>query len=109
MSIIEELDVLLKKYNLTIYDAMKIYEMHQIKPIRVVKCHEDSEILWQYYCVGQNPCGCGSNCYHYEYDNIDDEIYGVCNVCEKDIYVVKKEYKEEKLKEGKWISKSLKF
>lgn len=34
-----------------------------------------------------NPCGCGSNVYHLEYDG--KTIFGVCNVCEKDIYEVK--------------------
>ena len=47
-----------------------------------------------------NPCGCGSNCYHDEYDG--KKIYGVCNACDTDIYELKDEYVEEKLKEGIW-------
>ena len=66
--------------------------------------HIDSDNLWQYYTGDdKNPCGCGSNCFHYEYDENDNLIYGVCNACNTDIYVVREEYKEEKLKEGKWV------
>lgn len=71
---------------------------------RLSQRHNDSSNLWQYYTGnGSNPCGCGSNCFHYEYDKVDNTIYGVCNACNKDIYVVREEYKEEKLKEGKWV------
>lgn len=46
-----------------------------------------------------NPCGCGSNCFHYEFDG--NWVIGVCNCCGKDIYTKKKPYDEEFLKEFK--------
>lgn len=55
--------------------------------------------LWNYRIGGQC-CSCGANVYHYEYD--DNEIYGVCNACGKDLYVVKEEYIDKRLKEGIW-------
>lgn len=76
--------------------------MKTIKTERLTKCHEKTETMWQYYSRERNPCECGSNCYHYEYDKINNEIYGVCNACDEDIYIVKEEYKEEVLKEGIW-------
>ena len=107
--LVKELDSLLNKYNITIYDAMKIYERNQIKSIRKVQCYEDTENIWQYYSEYGNPCGCGSNCYHFEYDRITEEIYGICNCCNKKIYIVDKEYKDTKLKQGKWLDKNWKF
>lgn len=68
---------------------------------RVEQCYEDSGNVWCYYDGEHgNPCGCGSNCYHYEYDG--ENIYGVCNGCQTDIYEMKPEYVEEKLKQGIW-------
>ena len=107
--LINELDLLLKKYNIDIYDAMKIYEKNQIKAIKRVQCYEDTENVWQYYNDYSNACGCGSNCFHLEYDRNVDKIYGVCNCCNKNIYVINEEYKETKLKQGKWIDKDFKF
>ena len=73
---------------------------------RLTQCYTDSERMWQYYNKEPNHCGCGGNCFHYEYDLNDNVIYGVCNCCEKDIYiVVKEEYMDEKLHEGKWLRK----
>ena len=73
------------------------------------ECYEDSGNIWQYYNEFGNPCGCGSNCYHFEYDRIDGEIYGVCNCCNKNVYIVDKQFKDGKLKQGKWIDKDWKF
>lgn len=55
--------------------------------------------LWNYYIGGQC-CSCRANVYHYEYDGKD--IYGVCNACGKDLYIVKEEYVNKRLKEGIW-------
>ena len=85
--------------------AMRIYESNQVKSIRQIQCYEDTERVWQYYNKFENPCECGSNCYHFEYDRDDDKIYGVCNCCNKDIYVMRKECKDDKLKQGKWVDK----
>jgi len=32
----------------------------------------------------RNPCGCGSNVFHKEYNG--KTLFGVCNACERDIY-----------------------
>lgn len=43
--------------------------------------------IWCYWIKDQmNPCKCGSNVYHREYDG--KTIYGVCNACNKDIYEI---------------------
>ena len=56
---------------------------------------------WCYFVGGKsNPCGCGSNCYHHEYDG--KIMYGVCNGCNRDIYEIKREYVEEELSNGVW-------
>lgn len=74
------------------------------KTKRLTRCH-DSGNIWCYYdSNGNNPCGCGSNCYHYEYDLMKKKIYGVCNACGIDIYEVKEEYTGEKLQTGQWLS-----
>lgn len=54
------------------------------------------------YCKESNPCGCGSKCFHYEYNVNNKEVYGVCNNCGEDIYTVKDEFKEDTLKIGEW-------
>lgn len=99
--LIKELDDLLETYNITIYDAMRIYEKNRKR--RLIQRHEDSKNMWQYFSKELNHCGCGSNCYHYEYDKKDNKIYGVCNCCRTDIYEIKEEYQEEKLNQGVWL------
>ncbi len=104
--LVKEIEDLLLKYKITIYEAMKIYEKSQKQVRRLTQCYEDSENIWQYYDGDKNnPCGCGSNCYHYEYDRIDNKVYGVCNSCDMDIYEMKEEYMNEKLNTGKWLVK----
>lgn len=69
--------------------------------MRKIQCHEDDGGIWSYYVSGQmNPCGCGSNCYHYEYDG--RRVYGVCNACKKDIYEVVPRYESDYLTKGVW-------
>lgn len=105
--LIKELNDILLKYNITIYEAVKIYMKSTKQTRRLIQCYEDSENMWQYYdSAGANPCGCFSNCYHFEYDKIYNKIYGVCNCCGADIYEVKKEYVDEKLYVGKWLIKT---
>lgn len=60
---------------------------------------DEPDKLWNYYIGGQC-CSCGANVYHYEYDGKD--IYGVCNACGKDLYIVKEEYVNKRLNEGVW-------
>ena len=107
--LVTELNELLSKYGITIQEAVKIYKNHQKQTRqlrRLIQCYEESGNMWQYFVPKENnPCGCGSNCYHYEYDRIDNRIYGVCNACNKDIYEMKQEYIEEFLQRGKWLEK----
>ena len=101
---VKELDELLSKYEITIYEAQKLYLDNHKKSRRLTQCYEDSNNIWCYYDGDENnPCGCGSNCYHYEYDLIDKKIYGVCNACGTDIYEVKEEYTDERLHTGQWL------
>ena len=74
---------------------------------RLIQCDEEDvkNIRTNFIKDEFNPCGCGSNCFHYEYDKARNIIYGVCNVCDIDIYEVKKEYIAEELRIGKWIEK----
>lgn len=68
---------------------------------RVKQYYVDSENVWSYFDgERRNPCGCGSNCYHYEYDG--EKIYEVCNACKTDLYEMKSEYVEEELERGVW-------
>lgn len=48
----------------------------------------------------KNPCGCGSNIFHYEKDHDENKVYGVCNACGRDIYEHKDnfDFKEWKYK-----------
>ena len=104
--LVKEVEDLLSKYGITIYEAMRIYEKSQKQTRRLTQCYEDSENMWQYFDGDENnPCGCGSNCYHYEYDRIGNKVYGVCNFCGTDIYEVREEYMDEKLHTGKWLVK----
>ena len=71
--------------------------------------HHDNEKqqIWCYMVEGQsNPCGCGSNVYHMEYDG--EDVYGVCNSCGKDIYAIDEDYRNELLKKGIWKDKYIK-
>ena len=61
----------------------------------------ESEHVYTFYISHKrNPCGCGSNCYHYELDG--KKIFGVCNSCGKDIYQIMPEYFDEYLNKGVW-------
>lgn len=104
--LVKEMEDLLLKYGITTYEAMSIYEKNREQTGRLTQCYEDTENIWQYYNGDENnPCDCRSNCYHYEYDRIDNKVYGVCNCCGIDIYEMKEEYMNEKLHTGKWLAK----
>ena len=61
----------------------------------------EPDTIWSYYVARTcNPCGCGSNCYHHEYDG--KRVIGVCNACGTDIYEVKEEFVKRYLAEGVW-------
>lgn len=62
---------------------------------------DDPDMIWSYYIPQiRNPCGCGSNCYHYEYDG--RRVVGVCNGCDADIYTVEEKLIGDYLMEGIW-------
>lgn len=64
--------------------------------------HDNGTELWQFFIEGQkNPCECGSNMFHYEYDG--EKIYGICNCCGQRIYTVATSYVQGYLDMGKWI------
>ena len=48
----------------------------------------------------KNPCGCGSNVYHYELDG--EKVIGVCNSCNTDIYEVYGTHASELISNGIW-------
>ncbi|MBO5387556.1 MAG: hypothetical protein J6A59_05375 [Lachnospiraceae bacterium] len=103
--IVKELQELLDKYNLTIDDAVRIYKEHTNKKIKPRKIqHYATGGMWCYFVKDErNPCGCGSNCYHKEYDTDANIIYCVCNACNSEIYTVKDEYTKNDLSKGTWI------
>jgi len=87
-------------------DVMKRYLKLQklitsIQPKRKIQYYNSGKQCHTYMTRKDiNPCGCGSNCYHLEYDG--EKIYGVCNACDTDIYKIKNEYVKEKLNQGIW-------
>lgn len=67
---------------------------------RKTQRYPDTKSPWCHFIEGMG-CSCGANVYHYEYDG--ENIYGVCNGCGKDLYIVKPEHIDEYLKQGVWI------
>ena len=89
----------LEKENIELADLDKLID--SIPEKRKIQYYDDGEYYHNYWVKGENnPCGCGSNVYHLEYDG--KKIYGVCNACNTDIYEYKDEYIEEELKQGIW-------
>ena len=71
---------------------------------RKILCYKGTKDVWTFFISGQrNPCGCGSNCYHEEYDG--EKVIGVCNACNQDIYEMKPECAKDELKRETWIDK----
>ena len=56
-----------------------------------------------YLTTGTNPCGCGSNCYHYEREQ--GHMYAVCNCCGADIEKIKPQYAMTEHNYGVWKPK----
>ena len=46
---VKELDELLSKYEITIYEAQKLYLDNHKKSRRLTQCYEDSNNIWCYY------------------------------------------------------------
>lgn len=106
--VIDELQSLLDSYNITVEELVEMYKKQRKvisdTPTRKIQHYSDGDNgIWCYFIKGEkNPCGCGSNCYHYEYDAVAKKIYGVCNACNRDIYEVKEENVQELLGKGIW-------
>jgi len=62
---------------------------------------KDGEIESFWYKGEKNPCKCGSNLFHKEYEG--KHLYGVCNACDRDVYEL--EFKEEYVKNSEWDNK----
>lgn len=62
--------------------------------------YKDTNDIICLYTLKGHSCSCGSDTYYYEYDGND--IFGICNDCEKTLYKVKDEYIKDKLEEGIW-------
>ena len=89
----------LEKENIELTDLDKLID--GIPSKRKIQYYDNGKQYHTYFVKGErNSCGCGSNCYHYEYDG--KKIYGVCNACNTVIYELKDEYVEDRLKEGIW-------
>lgn len=101
MNFIKDFKKLLAKYNISVEEALKLINDSNK---RLVRHYENTNNFWTSYLSDSiNPCKCGSNCFHYEYDKNKDTIYGVCNGCNSDIYEVKKSYNELLLSHGNWF------
>ena len=59
---------------------------------------KDGEIESFWYKGEMNPCHCGSNLFHEEYDG--NNLYGVCNACNRDLYIFR--FDEEYINNSKW-------
>lgn len=78
----------------------QLKQLLKLKQPRKCQYYSDKQDkLWNYH-IGGRCCSCGANVYHYEYDG--ENIYGVCNACGKDLYVVKEEHVDKRLIEGVW-------
>ena len=68
---------------------------------RKIQYCEDNKTIHSYYVPHErNPCGCGSNLYHLQYDV--KNIYGVCNACKEDLYIYNDDVIQENLNKGIW-------
>lgn len=55
-------------------------------------------VLKMYMTPGvKNPCLCGGNCFHQEFDESTGKVFGVCSVCGTEIYEVREEYASAEL------------
>lgn len=94
-----------KQYDVDEFDEYEIENLNfcpvcgrNLNP-RKKQYYNDVDKVWQYY-QPKGTCNCGCNVYHYEYDG--KKIYGVCNACGEDVYILKHEYVEETLNKGIW-------
>lgn len=78
------------------------------KKVRKVQYDEKGKQIMTYMVPNgeKNPCGCGSNCFHYEYDGND--IYCVCNACNADLFIFNKDAVANCLKTGLWFVRDFK-
>lgn len=62
--------------------------------MRKIQYHKDSGHIWEYF-VKDLYCECGCNVFHQEYDG--ENIYGVCNACQFDKYMIQPQYINDEL------------
>lgn len=67
----------------------------------LIQYYEDSNRIWNYFVEGFK-CECGCNVYHLEYHKDTNQLFGVCNSCDRTCYEVCKEYIDEYLSKGIW-------
>lgn len=70
--------------------------------LRVMQYNKETNRLQNYISESRTtPCHCDSM-FHYEYDVFYNKMYGVCNICNQDIFVVKDKYVPQLLHTGIW-------
>lgn len=107
--IVYHIDTLVSRYNIPLESIIELY--FRVNKTKTAEKHilprkkqytKDGHIHNRKDKDGLNPCGCGSHSYHYEYDQLEKDVYGVCNDCGEDIYIVIPEKKAKVIREGKW-------
>lgn len=78
------------------------------KKVRKVQYDDRGKLIMTYMAPNgeKNPCGCGSNCFHYEYDGND--IYCVCNACNEDLFIFNEDAVADCLEKGLWLARDVK-
>lgn len=65
---------------------------------RKIQYNKNNGRIWE-YIVEDLRCICGCNVFHKEYNGTD--VFGVCNGCRNDVYMIKPEFVNAELnKEG---------
>ena len=71
-------------------------------PHRKIMYHKDRDSI---ICsvLNTDKCECGCNVVHLEYDEKVNAIFGICNACKKEVYIVESEdAKEMLMSKGTW-------
>ena len=69
-----------------LHEHVQNIEKERLKPKKkkrkIQYYNDESRGIWTYMVKGEsNPCGCGSNCYHKEYEPESETLFCVCNAC----------------------------
>ena len=84
-------------------NKFKRFYRKKIQKAMLTYCFKDNNDIQLYLGDMPNSCGCGSNCYHFEHDTIDNKTYAICNRCDKDLFIMKEKDVLEQLKNGRWV------